>query len=836
MNAIAESCPPVSKRSTSPRPPAVGEEVKKFHDTLQPYSKPYENWNMEYQPKAFCGDYMDRSVTPTRSESVTESSDCKDNPNPSPPTSYKWHESLLCLLDDAQGVTLFQQFLQQEGQDTRCLAFWFACRGVKKCDPDDQDSLVKLINVLFEKKVKRISAISSETKEDIKKKLSCNDVDDTIFDAAQREVEAYMMKTTYPNFLKSDLYIQHLGRQNEYSTEKECTVSPQPVDLLPTVHEDSELQIPSKNIIPLTKHNVIQRKRISSVSKLKPEGPAGYLPSPYSNYSNYHSKYGSFLPASAQDSELQSLSSDAQTDDSMSLADSNVDFSTCSRSKQKRQNKLLKHSAILNKDDLSQPAFIPRTQRLPPESLPKDGTSKEFFPLVVRKLNKILDEQKVKEKIFEKLKILEGAECPKIDVVPKSTSKSNAETIEYLLSEENAQNIIDEHVSRVFDSGQQTPAMSSGCLSPPVARPPCDVAERSRVPSRGISCEPPQDIALGASHKHSVSQYPVPNSNKHRRDHDTHSVDSAMFDHASDGNRTISYRSQHSSMVDQELVDFSQRSREHSRRYGDKKFSSMTNSYSSFEDSGISLACESVPPSYAKVTNWLEKRKDPERENHWRNSSTSPVLNRPSSDRKAAAYSSSRSGGQEIGYSQWSTAPQQLIAYDASTSAFPPPDTTSNLIGARRRLEDESRAKSKMKCPSGARNSHDPSRMKYPKGYDSFEEGLCQRKQSRRSCPSGAFDSIPVSSTSSDRTVIGYSYGRHSVPYLSKVPGRNITLRQFKSLLSKKGNFKYFFKTASDELGTGVVFEEVSDDSSVLPMWEGKVFCVIEPMDDNTSM
>lgn len=44
--------------------------------------------------------------------------------------------------------------------------------------------------------------------------------------------------------------------------------------------------------------------------------------------------------------------------------------------------------------------------------------------------------------------------------------------------------------------------------------------------------------------------------------------------------------------------------------------------------------------------------------------------------------------------------------------------------------------------------------------------------------------------------------------------------------------FRYFFKTPSDDFGTGVVFEEVTEESKVLPLWEGKVFCVIESMDD----
>ena len=35
--------------------------------------------------------------------------------------------------------------------------------------------------------------------------------------------------------------------------------------------------------------------------------------------------------------------------------------------------------------------------------------------------------------------------------------------------------------------------------------------------------------------------------------------------------------------------------------------------------------------------------------------------------------------------------------------------------------------------------------------------------------------------------------------------------------------FRYFFKKACDEFDSGVVHEEIIDDSAVLPLWEGKV-------------
>lgn len=43
--------------------------------------------------------------------------------------------------------------------------------------------------------------------------------------------------------------------------------------------------------------------------------------------------------------------------------------------------------------------------------------------------------------------------------------------------------------------------------------------------------------------------------------------------------------------------------------------------------------------------------------------------------------------------------------------------------------------------------------------------------------------------------------------------------------------FRYYFKKASDEFECGAVFEEVWDDCTVLPMYEGKILGKVERMD-----
>ena len=39
---------------------------------------------------------------------------------------------------------------------------------------------------------------------------------------------------------------------------------------------------------------------------------------------------------------------------------------------------------------------------------------------------------------------------------------------------------------------------------------------------------------------------------------------------------------------------------------------------------------------------------------------------------------------------------------------------------------------------------------------------------------------------------------------------------------------RYFFKKACDEFDSGVVHEEISEDSDYLPLWEGKVIAKVE--------
>ncbi|GBL92144.1 Axin-1 [Araneus ventricosus] len=83
-----------------------------------------------------------------------------------------------------------------------------------------------------------------------------------------------------------------------------------------------------------------------------------------------------------------------------------------------------------------------------------------------------------------------------------------------------------------------------------------------------------------------------------------------------------------------------------------------------------------------------------------------------------------------------------------------------------------------------------------------------------------------------DFTVVGYCIGSNPVPYSTKVRGKRITLGHFKTLFNRKGDFRFFFKRYCNEFGTNVVFEEITDDEEVLPLWDGKIFALVEEIEE----
>ncbi|XP_055716596.1 axin isoform X2 [Phlebotomus papatasi] len=131
--------------------------------------------------------------------------------------------------------------------------------------------------------------------------------------------------------------------------------------------------------------------------------------------------------------------------------------------------------------------------------------------------------------------------------------------------------------------------------------------------------------------------------------------------------------------------------------------------------------------------------------------------------------------------------------------------TKNQLEEARKRLEDESRRSRRYsQHATTAQSSHHPS------------TSLSSHHHLK----------------THDYTIVVFSFCDEEFPYRTKIPGLQPTLKQFKEYLPKKGNFRFFFKTACEEdPDNPVIQEEVVSDSEVLPLFEGKVMGLVKPFE-----
>lgn len=194
----------------------------------------------------------------------------------STPPYLRWAESMHNLLDDAEGVEKFRKFLRQENAEN-LIMFWFAIKSLKMMD--DSEKIQQLTKVIYRTYIRSHSeqtlSIKPEIKKTITEKFSAKVTDQNIFDCAQCEIETVLEGSMYPLFLKSDIYLQYVqlggetpktGEHSSNSGSSSGRVTGGGV--LPTLHEDTELQVEaeteeqSDNVLPLTtKHLLATRFR-----------------------------------------------------------------------------------------------------------------------------------------------------------------------------------------------------------------------------------------------------------------------------------------------------------------------------------------------------------------------------------------------------------------------------------------------------------------------------------------------------------------------------------------------------------------------------------------------
>ncbi|XP_045210940.1 axin-1-like [Mercenaria mercenaria] len=822
----------------------------------------------------------------------------------STPPYLKWAESLHILLDDRDGVQLFKLFLQQEGIGTCSVDFWFACRGLK-LKAEGSEEYLQVIKIIHKKFIKsdKLPYVDLNTKRKITESIQSG-MDVSIFSEAQEQVENYMKNDTYPLFLKSDLYIQYVSKEGESpkssnSSSGSNSARPMSSGPLPTLKEDQELQqddfaVPYIDVGPPPTKTSNRSLNCDTKRQEVFSAPYNVRPVPY---------HVSYAPVSAQDSEIQSISSsqDALTDDTRSLTDSSVDGHSYRESrKHKSYMKAMKRRAGNNREYGHN--FIPRTERAPKDRNIAEVDCKKFAQMLIEKL---LQVQKEREK-EERVKISLSQVMNKSDIndtldkscVSATSSKNNTTSTSLVplltssvIDEENADSILEEHCSRIWErSAQQTPSRSPGRHSP-----------RSKSPDRFRK-------SLSQSHPHSgTSSMPTtlhskPLSKKRGEFYSMSSFDSGMGEdlnkcsvethkhihhhhhhHHNERGRKSKHKLEQQAQQHSMMCWSDGTPRPHSSSGTRQKTGSRTHSDAcSNLDSGISMV-ESVgqpqadismsDPSRTKVLQWIldnenmnrgtssaytdsDKTSSTYKRSH-KSSALTPLPQQPhkqSTSKKGSSSShmnrsaSADSGSRQPWVSQGGAIgvmPSQPIVQDPSMPLMPPPNIRVQLDEVKRRLHeaDTNTIPPKSKSFTGVSNKdrRPGMPMSQSTGQDysytvpsaktvpaDLDISVERTEKKKRSSGSGNTSG----SSKPDEISIGYYLCGEPIPYKTTIPQSSVTLGQLKQHISKRGNFRYFVKTYNKDFDSEAVYEEVKEDNRILPEYDGKILVKIERKDD----
>merc|ERR1719206_1500578 len=853
--------------------PWVGVPVK------SPNKKQFNNMAPSPQAGSEAGSVAsgrDRGFEPEGSADVTPPFSESNSAN-STPAYMKWAENLHNLLSDPDGVELYKNYLKTENVG-ELLDFWFACEGLKRLPSDQNEKIFQLIKVINRKFLRRkMVPIIEDTRKIIQDKIAEKSlIDQHIFDSAQIEVEDRMTRTTYRNFLASEMYLNYIQSMQtgesdfsakcsgSHSTESSISGRGQPGDdsghfsalpdvekskssqslastraglssalsnpssvppqgdqtsdstsgisdtsslahpppppapntsanqsnleeepnpafqsqlvhstTLPMIHENSELDLDESDTavpsLPASLLTSLTSQSLSFTAKkrhsVKPEAQAGvYLqgarvPHPYHAYNS------AYNPVSRQDSELQSLSSDAQTtDDNMSSFTENSSHysnpyrSITNKKYLRKQARKMQEQSRHNRESVpgqhSQNTFIPRTARMPTEASNQLPPA-EFAAVLTQKLEKLKREQELNEKLTKKLSEDSGS------MVSQGSNRSLADILREKLivpdDMDGDQSILDDHVSRVWTD--KTPLRSPGDPTAGTrARGGSRGGPGQQQGARGSSATrvPP---SMGSSRQGGPRGRLPPSGPSSRHQGQLYHQDLAYYDVDSRGGRGTIPLGLEGGQTNDRVMEW-MLGVERSGGGEDQR---------SLSSRGATREAAAQPTQHLRDL---------------RDSRTSPR----SKHRQAQHRSMS----------------QERAAMSTSWSGHP----AMSALNFQGQLDAEAKRRlgssMQMPPPSGS--------MQMPPPSQSASSTL--RKSTALARP----QAVP-----GEVTVAVYTFSHEKgepMPYRVKIPTKSVSLRHVKDFLPKKGAFRFYFKT---EVGGDMCYEEETEDSSLVPLWEGKV-------------
>ncbi|XP_006177510.2 axin-2 isoform X2 [Camelus ferus] len=766
--------PSSSFREDAPRPPVPGEEGE------TPPCQPGVGKGQVTKP-------MPVSSNTRRNEDGLGEPEGRASPD-SPLT--RWTKSLHSLLGDQDGAYLFRTFLERE-KCVDTLDFWFACNGFRQMSLKDTKTS-RVAKAIYKRYIENNSIVSKQlkpaTKTYIRDGIKKQQIDSIMFDQAQTEIQAVMEDNAYQMFLTSDIYLEYVrsgGENTAYMSNGGLGSLKLVCGYLPTLNEEEEWTCAdfkcklSPTVVGLSSKTLRATANVRSTETVENTYRSFRRSDPVNPY-HVGSGYV-FAPAtSANDSEI---SSDALTDDSMSMTDSSVDGIPPYRVGSKKQLQREMHRSVKANGQVSLPHF-PRTHRLPKEMTPVEPAT--FAAELISRLEKLKLELETRHSLEERLQQIredeekEGSEL--------ALSSRDAGPTQHPLSllpsgsyEEDPQTILDDHLSRVL----KTP----GCQSPGVGR----YSPRARSPDHHHHHHqqyhpllppggklPPAAASPASCPLLGAKGFVTKQTTKHVHHHYIH---------------------HHAVPKTKEEIEAEATQRVRCFCPGGAEYYSYSK-------------CKSHP-----------RLPEPSASEQFGAQSTKRAYPLES----ARAAPAERAGRHHLwggsgGHPR--TAPRaHPFAQDPAMPPLTPPNTLAQLEEACRRLAEVSKPPKQRCCAASQQRDRNHSTTGQP-GATSFSNPSLAAEDHKEPKKLAGVHALQAS-----ELVVTYFFCGEEIPYRRMLKAQSLTLGHFKEQLSKKGNYRYYFKKASDEFACGAVFEEVWDDEVVLPMYEGRILGKVERID-----
>ncbi|XP_038556026.1 axin-2 [Micropterus salmoides] len=830
-----------SFREDAPRPPVPGEEGEApCYPGKQAMMKPLE------PPKSF----LLGSPCSTARRNQDGLGEPEGSASPDSSLS-RWTKSLHSLLGDQDGALLFRTFLERE-KCVDTLDFWFACNGFRQMDLKDTKTQ-RVAKAIYKRYIENNSIVAKQlkpaTKTFIRDNIKKQHIDSAMFDQAQTEIQTNMEENAYQMFLTSDIYLEYVRTGGENPNHVNSTGLG---DLkvvcgyLPTLNEEEEwsCDFKAKALVELSAKAQRATMSMRAVEVMKREYRSYKRADPHTCH------VGSFAPVSStNDSEV---SSDALTDDAMSVTDSSVDGIPPYKLGSKKQLQREMQRNMKMNSQASLPAF-PRTHRPPKEMVPMEPA--EFAAQLISRLEGLKRKQDTINSLEERLQQIEEEEEREDAEIMGSAPQLSPHPLTLLpgSSDEDPQAILDEHLSRVLKTpGCQSPAVirhsprSSSPEHKPFTRVGFGIKALVRTGPSSSSVSSPEQgaitLALGPSrtlvsrqstkhiHHHYIHHHASPKTKEQIE------REAALRVHglcSSSGecqpyqrSRSLGREMCGAVSADNSIGRSSSLSRRVCRSGAEEGVAERC-----MEDCGLlQLPSDTTDPTQ-NVLQWILESKRQGRHKSHSNQSTKKSFG------GSTTQTHTWGGGGSCGHLR-NHQPAQPFIQDPAMPPLPPPNTLAQLEEACRRLEEVSTKTTKQRHSTSSlqqEKSHpvpvqvegsvllslaNPS----PAGFTT-SHGL--QSEEMKECKKG----LGGHGVCSGETVVTYFFCGEEIPYRRTMKSHNLTLGHFKEQLRKKGNYRYYFKKASDEFKCGAVFEEVSDDMSLLPTYEGKILGKVERME-----